>query len=537
MIGGFQSTAARANTWCVAISRRRAMRAAAYVAVRATDADDDDDNDDNDAVGLLRAAKGGTKDDGRDAGRAGSEVPTVDVGAGSCLPRIGAAREHRDTMWRNAYVLYATFVFAVCVMALASGDLTRLVEETNPTLMKTHAHCHPGEAIPDFALQNATITEHALGEVEKLNNALYGVMFGTAGFMFVSGALLLWMFQRHGKFMTWSVLSIYLLLITFSTIGFFVEGAVESGIVCAILLAIGLTYVITQRGREQIELISKLLQAAGQALAQNPHIFTVTIALTAAQVICVCFLLSSIGSLMYNGQVKSNPDETLTFIGPDAPVDGLKSQCYTTEEDGNEFYAPCCIWEPDSWTYPFLVLTYIFLLWTFALCMEIRTYITGGTVARWYFSDSTDDDFKGTTIDATKNALGASFGSLCFGSAIATVVDRVRKVCGSEGHHTWLGTLLSPVLLVIEEWTIFVTKYTTIRCAMSGERFYDAGVAVFRLVSNNLFSAFGIWLLPARLLGTLSFMFTGLWSVLMVAATSKVMQNMDWEAVMSIPGL
>lgn len=72
---------------------------------------------------------------------------------------------------------------------------------------------------------------------------------------------------------------------------------------------------------------------------------------------------------------------------------------------------------------------------------------------------------------------------------------------------------------------------------MSGERFYDAGIALYRLVSSNLFSAFGIWLLPARLLGTLSLMFTILWSILMVTVSSKATQNIDWDAVRSVPRL
>jgi hypothetical protein len=279
------------------------------------------------------------------------------------------------------------------------------------------------------------------------------------------------------------------------------------------------------------------MKAAGKALAQNPHVFTVTIGLVIAQIALVSFIIVGSSHFVYHGKPVVNPHETLTFIGVDAPVDGGKSQCFITADDGKDYYAPCCVWKADSWTTPFIALTYLFMLWTFSLSVEIRTYITGGTVAHWYFSDSSATNSKGTTIDATKNAFGPSFGSLCFGSLVTTIVRRIRAICGPEGHRTVIGHLLSPVLIWVDEWTIFFTKYTTIRCAMSGERFYDAGIAVYRLVSNNLFSAFGIWLLPARLLGTLSLMFTLLWSTLMVAVTSKAIRHLDWDAIKSIPRL
>lgn len=491
----------------------------------------------DDTVGLLRTIDEVQVDEG--------ETNVTSPGDNNCdggviesLRRVGEIRECRDTAWRNIYVLFATFTFAILMVAFASGDLDEFVNKTDPQLMDVHAHCNTGETMPDFiSSRNRTMTQNASRELNKLNRILYSVIFGTAAFMFLVGTFILWMFQRHGRTMTWGVLVGYLLLITMATIGFFVQGATVSGFVCLVLLAFGSMYVGTQRGREKIELIAKLMKAAGKALAQNPHVFTVTIGLVIAQIALVSFIIVGASHFVYHGKPVVNPHETLTFIGVDAPVDGGKSQCFITADDGKEYYAPCCVWKADSWTTPFIALTYLFMLWTFSLSVEIRTYITGGTVAHWYFSDSSATNSKGTTIDATKNAFGPSFGSLCFGSLVTTIVRRIRAICGPEGHRTVIGHLLSPVLIWVDEWTIFFTKYTTIRCAMSGERFYDAGIAVYRLVSNNLFSAFGIWLLPARLLGTLSLMFTLLWSTLMVAVTSKAIRHLDWDAIKSIPRL
>ena len=489
----------------------------AYVSVMTTEAD---------TVGLLGASDGIEE----------VTVSGTSGGVAELFPAMDAVREHRDTIWRNIYVLMSTFVFALLMVAYASGDLSAFVEKTNPMLMKAHAHCNVGESMPDFLTHDGAISAHALGEVKKLNKVLYGVIFGTMAFMFVLGTFLLWMFQRHGRFMTWTVLTGYLMLITVSTIGFFADGQISLGIVCTILLMIGLTFVSTQRGREKVELVAKLLKAAGKALAQNPHIFTVTIALMFAQIVFFSFILLGSAGFMYHGRLEPNKDPTLTFIGADAPIDSVKSQCYITSEDGKEYYAPCCAWQRESWTTPFLVITYLFALWSYSLCVEIRTYITGGVVTRWYLSD-TVSDFKGTTISATKNAFGPSFGSLCFGSLVTTIVNRIRAICGPEEHRTMIGNLLSPFLIWVDEWTLFFTKYTTIRCALSGERFYDAGMAVYRLVSNNLFSAFGIWLFPARLLVTLSFMFTILWSIIMVAACSKTLRHVDWDAIKTVRGL
>ena len=488
------------------------------------------DDPDDDTVGLLRTTDDVRADEAENASRGDDR--------GESLRRVGEVREFRDTAWRNAYVLFATFTLAVLVVAFASTDVDEFVEKTDPLLMRVRAHCDAGEALPDFVSSlNRTITRQASRELKKFNAVLYRVIFGTAAFMFVLGTIVLWMFQRHGRVMTWGVLVGYLLLIITATIGFIAQGNTVAGLVCVVLLGVGSLYVSTQRGREKIELIAKLLKAAGKALEQNPHIFTVTISLVIAQIVLISFLIVGAGRLLFHGKPVMNPDQTLKFIGGDALVDSTKSQCYITADDGKDYYSPCCVWKPDKWTVPFTALTYIFILWTFSLCAEIRTYITGGTVAHWYFSDVDAITFKGTTIDATKNAIGASFGSLCLGSLVTTIVRRIRAICGPEGHRTIIGHLLSPVLIWVDEWTIFFTKYTTIRCAMSGERFYDAGIAVYRLVSSNLFSAFGIWLLPARLLGTLSLMFTILWSILMVTVSSKATQNIDWDAIRSVPRL
>ena len=497
-----------------------------------------------DAVALMaREGAWDANGGGGDVGAmVGGDVKRVEASddVRECVARAGAARWRRDVPWTVAYAMCVAFTCAVALVALRSGDLAGYLDATDPTMMNVRAHCDAGDSIaPDFASRNATAAAHALEEVKKLNKAFYGAMYGTVGFMFAIGAFGLRMFQRYGRRMTWGVLITYLMLVASASLGFFIEGSIVSGVACVLLLIFGSTYVITREGREAIESIGTLMTAAGQALAQNPHIFTVTVALALAQMLFASFVLVSTSRLFYNGHLKVNPDKTLRFIGPDAPADESISQCSVVAESaGEEYFAPCCVWETDSWATPFIILAHLFILWTFALCMEIRTYITGGTVARWYFSDTAAlGNFKGATADATKNAFGASYGSLCLCSLFSNIVDTMRWVCGAEGQHTWFGTLLSPALVLFEKWTIVFTKYTTIRCAMSGERFLEAGRAVCRLMNNTLFSAFTIWSLPSSLLGTLSFMYSGFWSVLMVAATSSVMRDLDWDAVTSVPGL
>ena len=85
------------------------------------------DDPDDDTVGLLRTTDDLRADEAANASR-GDE-------RGESLRRVGEVREFRDTAWRNAYVLFATFIFAVLVVAFASTDVDEFVEKTDPLVM------------------------------------------------------------------------------------------------------------------------------------------------------------------------------------------------------------------------------------------------------------------------------------------------------------------------------------------------------------------------------------------------------------------
>ena len=92
------------------------------------------DDPDDDTVGLLRTTDDLRADEAANASR-GDE-------RGESLRRVGEVREFRDTAWRNAYVLFATFTLAVLVVAFASTDVDEFVEKTDPLLMRVRAHSH-----------------------------------------------------------------------------------------------------------------------------------------------------------------------------------------------------------------------------------------------------------------------------------------------------------------------------------------------------------------------------------------------------------
>lgn len=67
---------------------------------------------------------------------------------------------------------------------------------------------------------------------------------------------------------------------------------------------------------------------------------------------------------------------------------------------------------------------------------------------------------------------------------------------------------LQVVLALIE----FLTKFATIRAALSGEAFFDAGRAVTALLARNALDAYGVWWLPPMVLQSCCAVMAGVWS-------------------------
>ena len=98
----------------------------------------------------------------------------------------------------------------------------------------------------------------------------------------------------------------------------------------------------------------------------------------------------------------------------------IRDRCYGGV-DGTERVA-CCVWETDGWVPAYVFFALMVALWTAMLAAEMRTFIIGGSISRWYFAPAGTTRFVGTTREFVSHALGPSFGSLAFGGLVLTGV-------------------------------------------------------------------------------------------------------------------
>jgi len=53
----------------------------------------------------------------------------------------------------------------------------------------------------------------------------------------------------------------------------------------------------------------------------------------------------------------------------------------------------------------------------------------------------------------------------------------------------------------------YLTKFATVRMAMTGQRFFDAGRSVVELLARNAMDTLGVWWLPPLILQVSSYLF------------------------------
>jgi hypothetical protein len=170
---------------------------------------------------------------------------------------------------------------------------------------------------------------------------------------------------------------------------------------------------------------------------------------------------------------------------------------------------------------------------------EMRTFIVGGSISRWYFAPAGTTRFVGTTKEFVGHAFGASFGSLAFGGLVLAGVQILRNLNErarreSRGAMAILACLVTAVMDCLAEIIETVTKFATIQCAITGEALCDAGREVTRLLKDNFLSAVRVWWLPEMILTMASVVFAVAYGVV-VGVSVRLVGRLD-ETEASIVG-
>ena len=315
---------------------------------------------------------------------------------------------------------------------------------------------------------------------------------------FFLGLGMLTLFRQCAHTMVWTVVYLKVGVMAALSIAFLAMGNLIPGIIFTLLtlLSAFCFYLWT----DELNLVASLLSVSTQGLKDNPHIITTTVGLSFGSLVYIfpvvyamLFAFENGGVAVSSEAVSKAADSCLNFAG--TPTD-------------------CCAWQVDAWVPFYTTLATISLIWVTSTCLETRLYVIGGTMCQWYFAPAGTTQFSGLVGDSLKNALGPSFGTICFGSFVLTMVElakqaaeRMRRDEDNRGNILvcLVVTCLECVYAIIE----YISKFATLQAAMTGAAFCDAAASVSDLLSRNFLAAYGTYAFPGMILQGTAFILAG----------------------------
>lgn len=399
-------------------------------------------------------------------------------------------RPHRDRFWGALFVVCLGLTIAGGVYGIIhrNPNFSQLVDHDylqNPAHCPYHQH---GRRLSELDSSSDFDAAQFLRQSVWWLFAVVAASFGL-GFAF----LLLLKHQPHA--MVYTTIGVQVALPLLAGLAALLGGQTTPGLV---MLFVGALAAITfYLWREQIELCARLLKVSADGLNDNPGLFAFVLLLNVVLALALLPLVAMLGAAYMNGSVQ-----------PNSARQG-HSQCIDSEGHS----VTCCVWQPDNWAVAYLSLGPFTMLWTIMLAAEVRIYVIAGVIAQWYFKpQGAGGAARGATMRSVKHALGPSFGSLSLGSLVLTLVQMARQALekakerraesgGESLLVTCAGLLLQCVYALIE----FITKFATVRMAITGEAFFAAGRSATSLLARNFLKTYGVWWFPPMVLNLGSF--------------------------------
>jgi hypothetical protein len=240
-----------------------------------------------------------------------------------------------------------------------------------------------------------------------------------------------------------------------------ITGNLGPGIVIC-LVATWNAYVLRRwKNGGQLDLVARLLSTACTALGENSHLVSCSISLLV--LVTIFIFIPTFGFSIAARNV--------------AP------------KTGNAFYT----------------FGSIFWLWGSGAAMEVQLYITALVIARWYEMPAGMRLEGNPVLDAFRMATGKGFGSCACGGMVLTLIETVsevfRRVNGFAG--PVFGLLLSFIESLFLRWVEFLTRFNTVRTAVTGESFREAGRNSQALLTRNGCNARAVCYLVPIVLNTI----------------------------------
>lgn len=320
-----------------------------------------------------------------------------------------------------------------------------------------------------------------------------GALAASAGL----GVGLMYALKNHSRTVVWGVMYAKVGILAFVSLSLLLRGVVDGGLVCACIALLSAFVMYLWRG--ELNLVASMIAVSTQSLEDNPHLITVTMGLQLGVVTYVLPVVWMAVKASQHGAAVINQ--------------------YATEKSSSAcvgFYGQsvdCCKWEMESWVGSYYALALIAAIWVIATALECRMYVVGGVVSQWYFAPAGTRDFKGTTKSALKNAFGPSFGTICYGGFVITIIEMLKQATEKARREhdrnifmCCIAMCLECIYAIIE----YISRFAMIQASMTGEAFCDAARSITDLLQRNFLLAYGTYAFPQSIMGFIVFVLSGL---------------------------
>eukprot|EP00798_Chlamydomonas_sp_ICE-L_P024163 gene24163-9750_t len=427
-------------------------------------------------------------------------APSSSTAVNNIDPELGARsvlydtkRPRRDTVFTVIYCLLAAFTFfgGIATFTKSDKDLAKYSSDfyANSTTCDIASFTDAQASKPvdpvGYDVSDTFVARYTLGV------AIWLPITTVAGVAFVVIYVLL--FIKAAVKMVW--IGIYASVAVTLAIG-----AIPIGIIMVVLAVIvGVMYWFM---RDQLALCAKLLAISGRGLKKNMGLGTTAIVLKLAvhlyidtstnkdtnkstdrRYICGTF----VGRMGYNRLVA-------TRVGTDT-----SGACY----DNQGFRVDCCAWQIDTWASVYCAISLFTVMWTVQLVLGLKLYIVAATISTWYFCPAgtpSDSPQAPSVMRSVRQALGASFGSIAFGSLIITVIEMIRDMLRRAARDNIfcciINCIAQPILAMCEQFT----RFAIIACAITGLPFIAAAKHVFGTLKRILLATYSLWYIPNLLI-------------------------------------
>jgi hypothetical protein len=132
------------------------------------------------------------------------------------------------------------------------------------------------------------------------------------------------------------------------------------------------------------------------------------------------------------------------------------------------------------------------LYWVSQVIKNVVHVTVSGTVATWYFMHGTVGVPPNPTLQSFKRATTTSFGSICFGSLITSILRTLRVIFSatrrSNSNNIFIVILavVAECVVAVLDWLIeYFNMYAFAQVAIYGKTYCEAAKATWRLVNGH----------------------------------------------------